>query len=259
MHLSSPNNPFLKNIRRAAKEGKPTDCGDVAVEGPHLLEEALRRDSKWTVQHIFTTPAGIQRYESVLRAARAEITDVSARAFRSLSATETTQEILALLKPPLWSWTDLTSRAGVILALDGIQDPGNAGTLVRSAEAFGAAGVIFLDGCVRTANGKFLRATAGSIFRIPFLEGISRAKLNAESSSNLALYALTANGRIAVADADFSRPCALVVGCEGQGVSSEILATAQTVAVPMLRVESLNAAVAGSIALFEAAKKREIL
>jgi TrmH family RNA methyltransferase len=209
------------------------------------------------VQHIYTTPAGRHLHAAVLGNAEAKIREVSARAFRSLSATETTQEIVALLQPPHWSWTDLRSRAGVILVLDGIQDPGNGGTLVRSAEAFGAAGVIFLEGCVRIANGKFLRATAGSIFRLPFLEGISRAEMIAKSIDNqLRLYALAANSRVSLAHADFTLPCAVIVGSEGQGISNEIRAGAQTIAIPTSNVESLNAAIAGSIALFEAARQR---
>ncbi len=258
MHLNSPNNPILKDIRRASKDGRPTDSGCIAIEGPHLLAEALRPNSKWTVQRIFTTAAGCRRYEELLRnTATAKVTEISARALRSLSTTETTQEIITLVRPPNWSWADLTGGAGVILVLDAMQDPGNAGTLVRSAEAFGAAGVIFLEGCVRIANGKFLRATAGSIFRIPFLEGISRPEMPAESINNhVPLYALAAGGRLSLGQVDFTRPCALVVGNEGQGISHELLASAQTIAIPTSNVESLNAAVAGSIALFEAAKQK---
>ena len=258
MHLSSPRNPILKSIRRASKEGRPTDCGHIVIEGPHLLAEALQSNSKWAVQRIFTTPAGRQLHASLLHNAKTEITELPAPSFRSLSGTETTQEIIALVEVPHWSWADLTSRAGAILVLDGIQDPGNAGTLVRSAEAFGAAGVIFLEGSVRIANGKFLRATAGSIFRVAFLEGISRMELTATRERNhLLIYALKADGRLPLAQADFSQPCALVVGSEGRGVSRELLAGAQTVAIPTADVESLNAAVAGSIALFEAARQRK--
>lgn len=257
MHLSSPHNPILKSIKRALKEGKPADCGCIAIEGPHLVAEALGPNSKWAVQRIFTTSEGRQIYKGLLQTLEPEITEVSVRAFRSISGTETTQELIALVKPPQWSWTDLTSRAGVMLVLDGIQDPGNAGTLIRSAEAFGAVGIVLLEGCVRTSNGKLLRATAGSIFRMPFLEGISRVELAAECThKHMSLYALAAKGGLPLAQADFRRPCALVIGSEGQGVSHEILANAQTVAIPTSEVESLNAAVAGSIALFEAARQR---
>lgn len=257
MPLSSPHNPVLQSIRRASREGKPDDGGHIAIEGPRLIAEALRPASKWSVRRIFTTPSGRERYRYLLETVQSEVTEVSARAFRSVSGTETTQEIIALVEPPHWSWADLTSRVGVVLVLDGIQDPGNAGTLVRSAEAFGAAGMIFSEGCVRTANGKFLRATAGSIFRLPFLEGIGHSEIAVEAANNRwPLYALTPDGRLPVLQADFRRPCALAVGSEGQGISREILACAQTLAVPTANVESLNAAVAGSIALFEAAKQR---
>jgi TrmH family RNA methyltransferase len=257
MQLSSPHNPILKSIRRASKEGRPADCGCIVIEGPHLLAEALQTNSKWSVERIFTAPPGRQTHQDLLRTAQAEITEVSTRAFRSISGTETTQELIALARPARWSWADLISRAGVILVLDGVQDPGNAGTLIRSAEAFGAAGVILLEGCARISNGKLLRATAGSIFRTPFLECVSRLEFAAESTRNhLSLYALAAKGDFVLRQADFTRPCALVVGSEGQGIAREILANAQTLAIPTLRVESLNAAVAGSIALFEAARQR---
>jgi TrmH family RNA methyltransferase len=107
------------------------------------------------------------------------------------------------------------------------------------------------------ANGKLLRATAGSIFRVPFLEEISRTDLVAETRRrNLPLYALMPKGELTVTQADFRQPCVLAVGSEGGGISSEILANARTVTVPMAKVESLNAAVACSIALFEAARQR---
>ncbi len=257
MQLTSPKNPILQSIRRSAKTGRPTETGLVVIEGPHLVAEGLQSTSKWVVEQILTTAAGRERYARLLGSAEPEIIEVSAKAFRAVSATDTTQEILALLRPPRWSWADLMDSAGLIVALDGIQDPGNAGGIVRSAEAFDAAGVVFLDGCVRVANGKLLRATAGSIFRIPFLEAISRVELAAEvTRRHLLLYALTADGRIPVTQADFTRPCVMVVGSEGAGVSGDILAKAQPVAVPTAKVESLNAAVSCSIALFEAARQR---
>jgi RNA methyltransferase, TrmH family len=259
MQLSSTKNPILKSIRRAAKEGSPTDSGLIVAEGPRLLREALRPSSKWLVNRVLTTPEGRQRHAGLLEKANTEFTEISARVFGSLSGTETTQELITMLEAPRWSWRDVLGDSGVVLILDGVQDPGNAGTLVRSAEAFGASGVIFLDGCVRAANGKFLRATAGSIFRIPFLEGISRVELASHiTRERFLLYALTAGGSIPVTQADFRRPCALVVGSEGRGISREVLGKSQAVEIPTSKVESLNAAVAGSIALFEAARQKEL-
>ena len=257
MQLTSPKNPFLQSVRRAANDGRPTESGLVVAEGPHLTEEAVRSTSKWIVERILTTTAGRERHAELLRRAKAEIIEISAQAFRSVSETGSNQEILALLRPPQWSRADAMGSDGPVVVLDGIQDPGNAGTIVRSAEAFCAGGVVFLEGSARVANGKLLRATAGSIFRVPFLEEISRTDLVAETRRrNLPLYALTPRGELTVTQADFRQPCVLAVGSEGGGISSEVLANARTVAVPVAKVESLNAAVACSIALFEAARQR---
>jgi TrmH family RNA methyltransferase len=146
----------------------------------------------------------------------------------------------------------------LVVVLDGVQDPGNAGTIVRSAEAFGAGGIVLLEGSVRVANGKFLRAAAGSIFRLPFLEAVERVEfIKRARSLGLTLYALAARGETSLQEADLRIPCALVVGGEGSGVSPELLAAGTVLSIPARKVESLNAAVAASIALFEAARQRE--
>ena len=164
---------------------------------------------------------------------------------------------MALVTPPSYTWDDCLSCSRIAVILDGIQDPGNAGTMVRSAEAFGAACLIFLEGSVHIANGKFLRATAGSIFRLPYLEFQKRPAVMANvHAKNLTLYALTAKADTAISQADFRQPAAIVVGSEAHGVSPELLACATGLRIPTLRVESLNAGVACSIALFEAARQR---
>lgn len=257
MELSSPHNTILKSIRRAVSRGMAMDCGCVVAEGPHLLAEALAPGSAWIVKRIFTTPAARLQHAALLESAEIEPTQVSARAFRSVASTETTQEILALLQPRKWSWSELLKDPGVVVLLDAIQDPGNAGAIVRSAEAFGAAGLVFLQGCARTTNGKLLRATAGSIFRLPFVEGIERAEaLTRLDSDGRALYALASNSGRPISRANFRNRSSLAVGSEGHGISEEILLRAEAVSVPTHRVESLNAAVACSIALFEAARQR---
>ncbi len=255
MQLTSTRNPLLQEIRRAAADGRPTEDGLIAVEGPHLVEEALR--GEWAIRRIFVTPDAHERYAHLLRAAACEVVDVSARAFASTAATETTQEVLAMLQPRDWVWDELARKSALVVILDGVQDPGNAGTIVRSAEAFGATGVVFLKGCSRVANGKFLRATAGSIFRVPFLEGMAGADLIRHMrSSKLKLYALTPSTGTKIMAADLRGSCALAVGSEGAGVSSDILSEAQPLSIPTSTVESLNAAVACSIVLFAAQQQR---
>jgi RNA methyltransferase, TrmH family len=251
----SPKNPLLQEIRRAAAQGRPSPDGWVVIEGPHLVNEALRSD--WKLETVVTTAAGRERAAALLANVQTRIVEVAARAFAQLSATENPQEILALVRPPASSWNAAAGTLTVVL--DGIQDPGNAGTIVRSAEAFGASGMIFLEGCVHIANGKFLRATAGSLFRLPFLAGIDRSEFLARiSTGRVPHYALTAAGRIPVGQAEFRSPCALIVGSESAGIAPELLAASIGISIPTFQVESLNAAVACSIALFEAARQRAI-
>ena len=255
MELGSTQNAFLKDVRRAAISGKPTEEGFIVAEGPHLLQEALR--SSWSVKKVLTTADGLERYQELLHRIQAEIVKVSSRAFTATASTENAQEVLTLLRPREWSGDEVWRQPALLVALDAIQDPGNAGTIVRSAEAFGATGVIFLKGCVRVSNGKFLRASAGSIFRLPFLEEIHAETLIRQAAQNrINKYALTASGKVMITEIGLSRSCCLIIGNEGAGISEELLAQAQPVSIPMSKVESLNAAVACSLALFEAYKQR---
>jgi RNA methyltransferase, TrmH family len=255
MHLTSTKNPFLQNIRRAVTSGRTTEDGRIVIEGPHLVQEILR--SSWHLDQILTTPNGRERHSQLLSKIHAEILEIPARAFEALSGTETSQEIMALVAPPVYTWKDCLGGPGTAVILDGIQDPGNAGTIARSAEAFGASALIFLENSVHVPNGKFLRATAGSIFRLPYLEYQKRPALMAQlRAANLKLYALTTKAATSLSQADLHQPSAIVVGSEAHGVSPELLACATAVRIPTVQVESLNAGVACSIVLFEAARQR---
>ena len=255
MQITSSRNPVMHDIRRAASSGRMTEEGCIVVEGPHLLEEALR--SVWSIEKIIATPEACERHSRLIDSAGVAIMEVSERAFASAATTETTQGVIALLRPRQYEWRDLMRKSTLLLVMDALQDPGNAGTIVRSAEAFGASGIVFLSGCVRVPNGKFLRATAGSILRMPFLEGVSVTDLNRFiATERLPLYALTSRGDVRITSADLKKPCALAVGSEGTGISNELLRSAISVSIPVPKVESLNAAVACSIALFEAARQR---
>jgi RNA methyltransferase, TrmH family len=255
MQLTSTKNPVLQAIRRAAAAGRPTEHGLIVVEGPHLVEEAV--GGAWQIEQIFATARARARHPQLLVKLDAEVIEVSERAFVSTAATDTPQEILALLRPPKWSWKDLLGGRALVVALDGIQDPGNAGTIVRSAEAFGASGVVFLKGCVRVANGKLLRAAAGSMFRVPFVEAIGvKEFLDEIRLDGVCVYALSMHASKSLHDADLQSKCVFAVGSEGVGMSPELLAAAQCISIPTVKVESLNAATACSIALFEAYQQR---
>jgi TrmH family RNA methyltransferase len=255
MPITSSKNALLQEVRRAAATGRPTAEGLVIAEGPHLAEEALR--GHWTVEQLLVAEGSLGRYESLIARTSAELVTVSDRAFESAAATEHPQGVIVLLRPPTWTWSDLHAGRSLVVALDAIQDPGNAGAIVRSAEAFGATGVVLLSGSVRIANGKFLRAAAGSAFRVPFLERVcSDDFLRDAGRRGMRLYALAADGSEDVSQTDWAQPTALILGSEGAGVSDRLRRASTGVRIPVTAVESLNVGIAGSIALFEAARQR---
>ena len=255
MRLTSLQNPLLKSVRRAAGRGKPTEEGFYVAEGPHLLAEALR--GTWHLEKILGTESGFEKHKALLDQADAEQVEITSEALSAIADTETSQELLTLLRPREWSWDELLGSSALVVVLDGIQDPGNAGTIVRSAEAFGATGVVFLKGSVHVSNPKFLRAAAGSIFRMPFLEAMETGGfLESAKSSGLRVRALSPTGRKELADANLREPVALAVGSEGLGLSSGIKEASEPLTIPTRNVESLNAAVSVSIALFEAFGQR---
>lgn len=249
MQITGKNNAQLKEVRRAIASGRPTEDGLVVAEGPHLLAEAV--DSHWTVERVLVHPSARGRFASLLDGR--SIVEIEERLLESIAATETTQGVLTLLRPKEWLWSDLAHDAGLTVILDGIQDPGNAGTIVRSAEAFGATGVIFLRGSVHAANGKFLRATAGSIFRLPFLTNVTVPEI---LGWGLRLYALDSRATMPLSAADLKPACGLITGSEGSGVSPDLLRAAEAIRISTRQVESLNAGVACSIALYEAQRQR---
>jgi TrmH family RNA methyltransferase len=260
MQLTSSRNPWLQSIRRAAAAGKPTEDGLVVAEGAHLLEEALRPRSgkRWVIERVFATAEAREHFASLLAGNEFEVVEVSARAMEATAATDAPQGILTLLRPPVWAWEDLVADQQLpLLFLDGIQDPGNTGTLVRSAEAFGASGVVFSKGSARISNGKFLRATAGSIFRMPHIEDAEPKDASERCRrSGLSVFALTPSASRSIFEAQIGHGCALVIGSEGRGVSRDVLDRAEELRIPARSVESLNAAVAGSIALFASQQQR---
>ena len=254
--ITSPQNRLLLEVRRAATSGSFTEDGLVVAEGPHLLEEALR--GSWSIEQVLTTVEGRSRWSNLIEQVDAETVDVSDRAFRAVSAIENSQGLLALLRPRKCRFEDLPERGGLLVVLDAIQDPGNAGTIVRSAEAFGASGVVLLKGSVRVSNGKFLRGTAGSLFRLPYFDDLSFEQLHSQLTvKGLALYALSSRTGLDLLETDFTGSCALVIGNEGTGVCAAIMESATVIRIPTANVESLNAGVAGSIALFEAMRQRQ--
>ncbi len=259
MHsIASPRNPLLKEIRRALLRGALTEDGCAVAESFHLLEEALRSDC-----HVPVVLSAETARDTVARHVRnlkdVQFSVVPDALFRQLSSTESSQGVLALVKPPRWTMEELFRGRTLLLVLDGVQDPGNAGTIVRAGEAFGATGVLFLKGTVSPYNAKALRASAGSLFRLPVVHGMEGGLARAAMAQRrLDVYAAVPGAPIQVGDVDFTRRCALIVGSEGRGVSEELRSAAREVSIPTLGVDSLNAAMAATVILYEAGRQRRV-
>jgi TrmH family RNA methyltransferase len=247
---------MLKEVRRAILRGTTTTDGFAVAESFHLLEEALRSDCE--IGAVFaaeSVKSAVERHVGGLKKVRVVV--LPDELFQSVSATEASQGVMALVRPPTWSLEQLFRGRSLAVILDGLQDPGNAGTIVRAAEAFGATGVVFLKGTVSPYNPKSLRASAGSIFRVPLVAAMDeRLLLAAVEQRKLEMFALMPKGALELGECNFSGKCAIIVGSEGRGVSERLRAKAMDVRIPTVGVESLNAALAAGIALYAARKQR---
>jgi TrmH family RNA methyltransferase len=261
MPITSASNPRLKQLRAALRAGSPDLRGRIRIEGPKLLREAIQ--SHLQIDEVFVSSSRRQDPEVVPLLRRIpgqpEIVEVSDRLFPSIASTESPQGLLALAALPVVPAETLLATATMLLVGCELQDPGNLGTLVRSAEAFGAEGVLLSRTSVNPSNDKVVRASAGSVFRVPCLGGFeSVSLLRLLARNGFRVLAATPNATTDFRKADYQDRFALVLGNEGQGFSEEVLRFIQTqVRIPMAAaIESLNVSVAASIILCEAAHQR---
>lgn len=230
--------------------------GLALAEGVRLVEEVLAAGVPLRAVVISpaleATPRG-KALADALRARAPRIEDVTDRALAELAATEHPQGVLAVIEPPAWKTDQIAVRPDTVaLMLDAVQDPGNVGTLIRSAWALGAAGVLALPGTTDLGNPKVLRATMGAAFRLPVIALPVADALKWCAAHQVEVWVAAADGA-PVASVSRTGPVALVVGNEGAGVSPELAErAARRVAVPQRPgAESLNVAVAAGILLYE--------
>jgi len=283
--ISSRENKWLKKFRAGLRGVGPNSGEPIAAEGPKLVEEGVRAGLE--TEALLVSETGERQLERILRAAsesesgipRSRIFKTTDKLFESVAGTETPQGVAALFLAREWSFEEVLrgradcdgayrSDAPLVIVMAGVQDPGNVGTIVRSAEAFGASGVVATRGTADPWSPKALRASAGSALRLPLLRGIAGPVLLAQMRmAGVKILAAGAKPTDAVSakvtDEDFSMadmrgPCAIFIGNEGAGVPSEVGHAADGwISIAMSEdVESLNAGVAASVILFEAARQR---
>ena len=260
--ISSRQHPLIKSLRAAFSQAALTHDGDCALEGAHLLEEAIRAGLRLRAV-VFSQSAGdLARKLLPQLGAHVDTLVVPDEVFASAVATETPQGVAALVKLREFSLEDvLRSSEGLIVVAAGLQDPGNLGTLLRSAEAFGAAGVLLGERTVRHFNPKAIRASAGSVFRLPVVQVELEGALATLRARGVRLLATSSHKGTRLDEADLSGAVAILIGNEGAGLPRGVLASTDGVlAIPHSpRVESLNAGIAASIVLYEAARQRRRL
>ncbi|MGA2831521.1 MAG: RNA methyltransferase [Terracidiphilus sp.] len=270
--VESKQNVHLKDLRRAlahpgqdrhslAGGSSPTLAG---IEGPNLLEEALRAGLR--IPWVFVAQGAEHLLDDLDLPAETEVLQVPKEVLDSALSTETPQPVAALIEPPSWSWADAvvsrTKATPLIVVLAGLQDPGNLGTILRSAEAFGATATLSLPGTVSAWNPKAVRASAGSVFRLPLLETNVEECFSRLREASVRIWTTAvptvANCAEPADRIDLASPVALLIGNEGNGVPqalAELADGAVTIPCPG-PVESLNAAAAVSVLLYEASRQR---
>lgn len=265
LDLTSPKGERVIEVRRLHERRHRAERGAFVVEGPAAVEAALTVG----IRDLYATPQASGRHAGILRAARqqgARVWRVADAVLDAMAETQHPQGLLAVCPLVTVGLSQALSRVGAsatacVVILDRVNDPGNAGTIIRTADAMGASAVILTEGSVDPHNGKCVRATAGSLFHIPIAaEQPLGQVLEAVRAAGLALVTADARGSLVAgtsqAQAVLSAPVAWVFGNEAHGVTSDLSAAAHaSVAIPQYGgAESLNLAAAAAVCLYETAR-----
>lgn len=261
--IDSPANKKVK-LAAALKQRKQREkTGLFVAEGLRLCEMAAESD--WGIEFgLLTSQIAMQergeKLLAVLSARECPLYEVPENVFAKAAGTETPQGVMLVIRQKYPALRKKADKKALYVVMDGVQDPGNAGTIIRTADAVGADGVILLKGTVDVFGDKAVRSTMGSIFHLPVYSGVSVAELADFVQGNQLQLLATALDETAVPhfQQDFTRGTAVVLGNEGNGVSAELLKAAQKTYIPMYgQAESLNVGMSAAIVLYEALRQRK--
>ena len=250
----------VRDLQRRKARGRR---GLAVVEGVRLVEEALAAGLEFKGALVSPELARTTRGQALtadLTSHAVTVEEIGVRAFGELADTDTPQGILAVVQPRTWTVADIPS--GPILVVDGVQDPGNVGTLIRTAHALGASASLLLRGTADPMNPKALRAAMGATFRHPVVQLDDAPFITWARQHGITLWAAAADGTPLARALDDKRirteSIAVIVGNEGAGIRPQLNAVAaKRVAIPLARgAESLNVAVAAGILLYEVLRGR---
>jgi TrmH family RNA methyltransferase len=258
--IEGRHNALVKELRQAFSRGELTSSGDCAVEGFRIVEEAVRSGLK--CRAVFFSQSAESRAARLLPqiGAHVETLLLPDKLFASAVPSQTPQGVAALVHLKTFSLEDVLSNssAGPVLVIAGVQDPGNLGTIIRSAEAFEAKGVLLSGGTVSAYNNKVIRASAGSAFRVAIARVELDAAIEAIRRREIRLVATSSHKGVLLQETKLDAGTAVFIGNEGAGIDKKLLGQMdELVMIPHSpRVESLNAGIAASIVLYETARQR---
>ncbi|MDR0405319.1 MAG: RNA methyltransferase [Clostridiales bacterium] len=246
-YITSSENGRYKELKKlSARSYRRAEAGLFLAEGERIAADALECGAA----EYFVIDEGYGEADAAALEARAEVYRFSDKLFHAVSDTKTTQGIIAVCRVRTDGADGIDHLRGLLVICDGVSDPGNLGTILRTAECAGAAGVLLLDGCADRYNPKSVRATMGSIFRVPvyLCEVGALARLTAHE-----IIAAALDNAEPLYDTRFGENTAILIGSEARGVSKEAAAyAARRVTIPMRGgAESLNAAVAAGLMMYE--------
>lgn len=259
MVLTSLKNPWVKTLRKLHQTKYRRQQQQFLLEGTHLVQEAMA--THYPLQAVCATPVWQGRHPVLweqLGGQTERQETVSAEVLAAITTTQTPDGVVAIAACP--SSTQSIDHPTLSLALEDIQDPGNVGTLIRTAAAVGSDGLWLSQHSVDLTHPKVLRASAGQWFRLPKQTGLDlSAQLLTWREQGCQILATTATGAVPYWRVDLTQPTVLVLGNEGAGLSAAAIAAAdQTIAIPMMNgVESINVGVAAAVVLFEALRQRQ--
>lgn len=253
--ITSTANAQVKQLIQFQKKAKERDAHDVfVVEGIKMYQEAPAE----RVAATYVSESFYNRKKELFADGR-QVTVLADRVFESVSDTKTPQGVLCLVRQYHYELRDLFGERPLLMILENIQDPGNLGTILRTAEGAGVTGVLMSAGCVDLYNPKVIRSTMGSVYRMPFYYAPDLAEaVRSVKQAGISVYAAHLKGTDAHDRQDYGKPSAFLIGNESRGLSDETAALADTyIRIPMCgRVESLNAAVASAVLMYEANRQR---
>lgn len=259
--INSKQNALVKDLRKAFSQAELTSDGYMAIEGVRIIEDAIRSGLRFHA--IFFSETGRVHLKRLLPqiSSQTETLLLPDEVFSSAVATQTPQGIAALVKPKNVHFEEILREPVedvLILGLAGVQDPGNVGTVIRSAEAFSARAVLLGEKTVSPFNSKVVRASAGSVFRQPVIRMALKESIARLREKNVRIVAASSHEGTPLDEMSLAGPLALLIGNEGAGLPTTITSEAdELVTIPHSpRVESLNAGIAASILLYEAARQR---